>query len=294
MKVLLWSIFLPILVSGQVLDNREGNAFTDKPFFNTSFVRNNHLKKLEGYYVYKKKNDVMRDTDFKCAYNFDENGHLISSYETRPDDGSLDTTWNFYEYSDDHLLKVHRKTEQQGFTSTHYAYDEQQRVIEESYTRDYADSSGKVVARSLSFNSEKFTYQDFGNQLKRTRYNSDNLPYLEEITNYSGEGYLVERTERIKMTNTVYTYSYEYNERGKLSAIRKKSNQQEEYLEEFTFNYDELGNLIEKHIYRNGEFTTDIQIIYNSKSKLIASVITRQVSTGFLTIVRFKTYEFYD
>ena len=38
----------------------------------------------------------------------------------------------------------------------------------------------------------------------------------------------------------------------------------------------------------------DIQILYNSKSKLLASVITRQVSTGFMMIIRFKDYEFYD
>lgn len=293
-SLLLLILIFPLLVDAQVLDNKEGNAFTDKPFFNTSFIKVNHLKKLEGYYVYKKKNDVMRDTEYKYVFNFDEEGHLISSYETRPNGGRLDTLWNFYEYTTDHLLRVHRKTEQQGLTSIHYTYDDKNRVIEESYTRDYTDSAGKVVARSLSFNSEKFTYQDYGNQIKRIRYNSDGLPYLEEITNYNDEGYLVERSERIKMTNTLYTYLYEYNEKGKLAAIRKKSNQQEGFLEEFVYNYDELGNLIEKHIYRNGEFTTDIQIVYNSKSMLISSVITRQVSTGFLTIIRFKTYEFYD
>ena len=76
--------------------------------------------------------------------------------------------------------------------------------------------------------------------------------------------------------------------------IRKKSNQKEGYLEELLFKYDELGNLIEKQIYKNGVFTTDIQILYNSKSKLLASVITRQVSTGFMMIIRFKDYQFYD
>lgn len=282
------------MLYGQVLDNREGNAFTDKPFFNTSFIKVNNLKRLEGYYVYKKKNDIMRDTHYKCVYNFDQEGRLKSSFETRPDDGSLDTTWNIYEYDVNDLLITHRKTEQQGFTSVHFTYDEQKRVIEETFTRDYTDSAGKYVARSLLFNSEKFTYEQYDRQLKSTRFNSEGLPYLEEIWNYNELGYLVERTERIKMTNTLYTYIYEYNEHGKLSAIRKKSNLQKDFLEEFTFQYDELGNLIEKHIYRNGVFTTDIQIVYNSKSRLISSVITKQVSTGFLSIVRFNTYEFYD
>ena len=59
------------------------------------------------------------------------------------------------------------------------------------------------------------------------------------------------------------------------------------------FKYDDLGNLVEKHIYKNGVFTMDIQIIYNSKSKLLSAVLTRQVSTGFILILRFQDYEFF-
>jgi len=95
------------------------------------------------------------------------------------------------------------------------------------------------------------------------------------------------------MTSSVYTYSHEYNDKGKLSAIKKTSNRASGILEEMTFKYDDLGNLLEKRIYRNGEFTTDIQIIYNSKTKLLSAVLTKQVSTGFMTIIRFKNYEFF-
>ncbi len=293
-----WIVVIFVLNScagmAQVLDNSNGEAFTDHPFFNEEFIRENHLKRLKGYYVYKKQGDIMRDTKYEYVYNFDEDGHLVSTYETRPDDGSLDTSWNIYEYTNKGLLGVHRKTEQEGFTSTHYTYDSLGRVVAEEFTRDYTDSTGFGIARSLGFNKERMTYADYDKQTKRTRYNSDDLPYLDEYWNYNDLGYLVERIERIKMTSTIYTYTYEYNEKGKLSAIRKSSNQQEGYLEEMLFRYDELGNLIEKHLYRNGVFTTDIQIIYNSKSKLLATVITRQVSTGFMIILRFKDYEFYD
>jgi hypothetical protein len=117
---------------------------------------------------------------------------------------------------------------------------------------------------------------------------------LDEYFNYNDEGYLLERIERVKMTSMVYTYHYEYNEKGKLAAIRKSSNSAEGYIEELKFQYDELGNLLEKHVYKNGIFTTDYQMIYNSKSKLLSTVITRQVSTNFLLILRFQDYEFFD
>ena len=81
---------------------------------------------------------------------------------------------------------------------------------------------------------------------------------------------------------------------GKLSAIRKKSNKEEGYLEELLYKYDELGNLIEKHIYKKGVFTTDIQIMYSSKTKLLSTVLTREVATDFMMILRFRDYEFFE
>ncbi len=234
----------------------------------------------------------MKTTTFNYVYNFDRAGHLVSTYETKKDDGTKDTVWNIYSYDENNHLAFHRKTDLEGFTTIHYTYDDKGRVIAEEFKRDI-DSLGRIV-RSLSFNKEKIVYSDYDDQVKKTRYNNYNLPYLDEFVKYDSLGYLVERVERVKMTSTVYTYAHEYNEHGKLSAIRKSSNREEGFIEEWTFRYDELGNLIEKHIYKNGVFTTDIQIIYNSKTKLLATVITKQVSTGFLIILRFQDYEFYD
>jgi len=293
MKFLITLFFLfSLQVFSQVLDNRNGEAFTDRPFFNEKFVKENKLKKLEGSYVYKKTGEVMKTTSYKYVYNFDQEGHLASSYETNLDDGTKDTVWNIYEYDAKNHLIIHRKTDLDGFLTVHYTYDEKGRVIKEEYKRDI-DSLGKIV-RSLSFNEEKTTYSDYGDQTKKTKYNNYNLPYLDEFVRYDSIGYLIERVERIRMTSTTFTNTYSYDERGKLAAIQKTSNRKEGIIEESRFRYDELGNLIEKHIYKDGVFTTDIQIIYNSKSKLLATVITKQVSTGFLMILRFQNYEFYD
>lgn len=286
--------FLGFFVSAyaQVLDNREGEAFTDKPFFNESFIKENKLKNLVGSYVYKKTGETMKTTSFKYVYNFDREGHLSSTYETNTSDGTKDTVWNIYEYNDEHLLITHRKTDLDGFTTVHYTYDDQGRVITEEYKRDI-DSLGKIV-RSLSFNKERIEYSNYGDQTKLTRFNNYGLPYLDEFVRYDSIGYLVEKTERIRMTSTTYTNTFSYNEQGKLASIQKTSNRKDGIIEEFKFRYDELGNLIEKHVFKDGVFTTDIQIIYNSKSKLLATVITKQVSTGFMMILRFQDYDFYD
>lgn len=289
---MLLMVLFTFMTNAQVLDNRKGDAFTDKPFFNETFVKENKLKTLVGSYVYKKTGETMKTTAFKYVYNFDKEGHLASSYETKTDDGTKDTIWNIYEYNDKNLLTTHRKTDLEGFATVHYTHDDKGRVIAEEYKRDI-DSLGEIV-RSLSFNKERIEYSDYGGQTKMTKYNNYNLPYLDEYVKYDSTGYLIERVERIRMTSTTFTNTYSYNEQGKLAAIQKTSNRKEGIIEEARFRYDELGNLIEKHIYKDGVFTTDIQIIYNSKTKLLATVITKQVSTGFLMILRFQDYEFYE
>ena len=277
--------------NAQVLDNRMGEAFTDKPFFNEDFVKQNRLKRLNGSYTYKNQGAAMRETEFKHVFEFDRNGRLISTYETRTDDGTKDTSWNIYEYDEYGFLDLHRKTDEDGFTTIRYTNDSIGRVIKEEFVREI-DSNGRIV-QTLAFNEERIEHVVYDNQTKSTRYNNYNLPYLDEYINYNDLGYLINREEHIKMTSSVYTYTHEYNDKGKLASIKKTSNRKEGILEEITFKYDQLGNLLEKRIYRNGEFTTDIQIIYNSKSKLLSAVLTKQVSTGFMTIIRFKDYEFY-
>ncbi len=270
-----------------------GYAFTDKPFFNADFVKENKLKKLKGTYVYKKRDEPMQTTEYNYAYEFNRKGQLIATFETRQDDGTIDTTWNKYYYNDNNQLIKHRKTDQEGYLTTIYHYDSTDRVIREEIVREVIDSMGNIT-KTLAFNNERFEYSIYDGQTKRTKFNNYDLPYLEEIMYYNEDGYLVERIERIKMTSKVYTYQYEYNEKGLLGAVRKSSNRSEGYLEEWLFEYDDYGNLIEKHLYKNGEFITDYQIIYNSKSKLLATVITRQVSTNFMMILRFFDYEFFD
>ena len=294
MKLLLIiSIFIGFSLSAQVLDNQKGNAFTDKPFFNQKFIQQNRLKQLSGFYMYKKKGELMEHTEYKYVYDFDKRGNLLSTFETCPDDGTKDTIWNIYKYDKNSNLCIHKKTDQDGFTSVYYEHDSLGRVISEEFKREI-DTGNHVAIRTLTFNKERLEYFDFEKQSKRTRFNNYDLPYLDEFFNYNDLGYLVERVERIKMTSDVYTYFYKYNEKGQLAGIGKASNKNEELLEELRFKYDDLGNLTEKHIYKNGVFTTDIQIIYNSKSKLISTIITRQVSTGFLMIIRFKEYLFYE
>ena len=100
---------------GQVLDNRNGEAFTDRPFFNEKFIKENNLKSLNGYFIYKKKGQSMNPTNFKYVYQFDRQGHLISSFERRSDNGTINEISNIYNYNEQNDLTFHRKKNGEGY-----------------------------------------------------------------------------------------------------------------------------------------------------------------------------------
>jgi YD repeat-containing protein len=291
-KVHLLLVFLlPLLHFGQMLDNREGNAFTDKPFFSPEFIRLNKIKSLTGIYTYKKPGETMRNTQFKQVYQFDTLGRLVSSYETRKDDGTKDTTWHIYKYSRDGKIIEHKKGDGKGFTVTNYDYDANGRIIKEYYARDYKDTFN--VSHRTVLNTESMRYEVGDSMLRKTIYNSYDLPYMHVYSYFSTIGYLKERQERLIMTTGVTTYKYAYNERGLLSSIKFFRQDEATPYEEQIFLYDPHGNLTEKQYYRGGKYITETEMIYNEKSKLLTYVLTRDVATNYITILGFKDYRFY-
>ena len=274
-----------------MLDNRSGNAFTDVPFFNSEFIRANSIKQLNGQFTYKKSGDIMRLKEYKNVFEFDTLGRLIRSYETKKDDGTKDTTSNVYVYSEKNLLKTHKKGDNFGFSTTTYTFDSKNRIIKEENYREYRDSLG--VMQKILLNSETMVYEDFENQTKKTTFNSYGLPYLQEFSYYNEFGYLMERVERLMVTSEVTSQKYEYNSNGWIAVLRTFNQNTEKPAEEIVFTYDENGNLLEKHIYQEGVFTTEIEVLYNEKSKLITYVLTRDVATNFIQILRFNTLTFF-
>jgi hypothetical protein len=290
-KGLILLFLIPTVIFSQMLDNRSGNAFTGVPFFNSEFIRANSIKQLNGQYTYKKSGDIMRLKEYKNVYEFDTLGRLIRSYETKKDDGTKDTTSNVYVYSEKNLLKTHKKGDKFGFSTTTYTFDSKNRITKEENYREYRDSLG--VMQKILLNSETMVYEDFENQTKKTTFNSYGLPYLQEFSYYNEFGYLMERVKQLMVTSEVTSQKYEYNSNGWIAVLRTFKQNTEKPLEEIVFTYDENGNLLEKHIYQEGVFTTEIEVLYNDKSKLITYVLTRDVATNFIQILRFNTLTFF-
>lgn len=292
-KQLFVFLFLSVLSQAQVLNNSEGQAFTDKPFFNKTFIKGNKIKSIDGVFNYKRSGEAMYPTKYHYVYQFDEEGNLIASYETRTDDGTADTTWNKYEYDDKGRVAIHKRGDTKGLTSIHYFFDEKGRVIKEEFWKEPIDSLG-VPEKQVLQNTETMSYDNYDLQEKKTVYNSYELPYIHIFSYFNEDGYLIEKEERLMMTSTVYKYKYAYNEKGLMDSIQVFKKNKEIPAEKWTFNYDEFGNLLEKNYYKDGVYITETEIIYNSKSNLMSAVLIRDVKTNFIMAIRFQDYQYYD
>lgn len=275
-----------------MLDNSEGFAFTDQPFFNSDFIRANKIDTVRGKYIIRKPGKSFKRTEYFQEFTFDNRGRLLSQTETFPEDGTTDSTSTHYDYDDLGRLRTTKERTKEGFILTEFKYDSIGRLIQETVSKLYIDSVGS--SRTTRLNSESFQYIDLETQWRRISFNSYGKPFLEEIFYHDENGYLTKKKDVIKMTSKQFIHEYEYNDKGYLSALKKKDDKGEGYLEEVRFSYDEFGNLSEKQIYNKGEHITDIQIIYNNKTGLLSSIVTRSLTTGILAILQFKEYSYFE
>jgi len=272
--------------------NLEGNAFTDLPYFDVSFIRVNKIKSVSGNYSRKKDGDMIRNTKDVFEYKFDSLGYLISTFETKTVDSKTDTLMNFYEYTSAGKISMHRKSEYGGISSFHYRYDSLNRLIYVENRRDVLDKEGKLL-NSIVLNHESMMYFPIENGWKKVIYNNYNLPYLEETEKRNPDGYLNETTQRMRMASSEYKKVYAYNEKGLLSRVSMFHSELVAPYEEWVFKYDSFGNVIEKHTYKSEKFTNDLQIIYDTKTQLLGSTIQKEANSNFMWILRFQGYRFY-
>ena len=275
-----------------MINNISGNAFTDAPYFDQKIIFANKIKSIEGTFSLKKNGDIIRATSDVFRYKFDSLGRIESIFETKTEAGKKDSSLQFYLYDSLNRLVMQRKTEFGGISAYYFERDSLGRIVKITQKRDVLDKFGKLQ-QSFFMNQEYKSYQQSSSGSKTVVSNNYNLPYKEEWEIRNADGYLLESIESYKMTQLVKSKKYFYNEKGLLARISIHENNAPIPIEEDIFQYDSLGNLIEKHNYRNGIFIKDLQVIYDNKTQLLGSLIQREVSSNLMYIVRFKDYKFY-
>jgi hypothetical protein len=272
--------------------NQEGQAFTDIPFFNAVFVRTSGLKSLEGKVSIKKPGDIIRESKDYYRIEFDSLGRVIKITETKTEADKKDTIYQSFQYNANSKLVYFGRYESGGLTANYLIFNEEEKLVKLEQRKDILSRSGELE-KTVLVNTELYTYQKLPVGEKKIYLNSYNLPYMEETEERNPDGYLLSRTQRLKMSEAQQTKRYTYNDKGLLKSYGIYYNNSDLPIEEQVFRYDELGNLIEKHAYKSGTFVEDLQLIYDPKTAILSSFIQLNKSTGMMKIVRLSQLSFF-
>jgi hypothetical protein len=297
MKIL-FSFLLLLCIShvsfGQILDNTEGQTFGDEPYFNEQFVRRNKIKRIKGFYSSKASMDVIRKSKDIYQYDFDEQGRLIKEVRTQ----FGDTLVSMFEYGANGELAVTRKSDNYGFHSYHFEYDEKNRVIRKEYRRDVNKNGDKYhfeLDRSFIVSEERFEYIELEGKNYKMRYlNNAGKVYKEEIYFFNEFDLLVKQEGRLIMGSGITNVFYSYDEMGRVTEKTVEKKLMGDSKSVWKYEYDEHDNLLAQHYYKNDVYLKETQIVYKQETLLLDAFVNRETENDFVTILQFKSYDFYD
>lgn len=296
MRFTLLLILLSNVVSAQQIDNGQCGAYTDLPFFNVNFIKENQIQAMKGAISFKKELDIIRPQYLVEVFQFNPEGKQTSTLKTTKNSrGKRDTAVVYFSYDNDDLI-CKRKSDTYGFFSDNYIYDSSGRVIQKTYNRDDNAGPNKFsfqLKKSYKIVSEEYRYQEVSaQQLKKLHYNNYKRPFMEEVINRDENGYLKEITSKTVIGNRRSKTLFEYDEQGQVMKKTEWPNLDKATKYENYYIYDRLGNLIEHNFYKNSTHKLHRKLLYNGATMFLESQLAKEMSTGTITITKYK-YTFY-
>jgi hypothetical protein len=217
-------------------------------------------------------------------------------FETSKFLDKVDTIVNHYEYNEKGLLHIHRKYDANAYYAEVFEYDDLNRVIRVEYRKDINKNVNPlrfVLDKQYLISFETMSYEKFEQQEKKTHYNNFGLPFQYTFYYYNDLGYLTQIVENLAVSSGQRTTTFTYNERGLIAEKRMVSSVMGNSSYRIAYVYDPIGNLLSSELHRNGNYTTETQVIYNSKTGLVSSLLKRQIDSQLITILQLDNYEFY-
>lgn len=279
--------------TAQMIDNREGKAFSEKPFFNQRFIYKNKIKRIKGNFSVTSPSTSIMQTGLYSMYEFDNKGRLSYTLETYQGTERKDSLENFFYYNEEDLLVQHRKKEYNGYTSIINEYNTDGRIQKQVYRRDILDEKNQLV-ESYVISEETMKYELSENKEKQIIFNNYNLPYLEITRVYNADNYLIEEIEQSRTTSGMYRKTFAYNDHGWLESIKKFSDNGAEPVEEKKFKYDTFGNLTNIYTFSFNELKEEKEIYYNDKTFILSNMLVIDPKTKRVKILQFKDKVFYN
>tara|TARA_B100000809_G_C15117446_1_gene522995 strand:+ start:1605 stop:2543 length:939 start_codon:yes stop_codon:yes gene_type:complete len=290
---LFFALTLILSSNAQILEINKP-LFSDLPFFNTRFIRQNNVKSIKGSISSKKVRDIIRSNNLDYLYLFNEDGTLKSQLASHFSKGLKDSTVVSYEYKNNNI-SLQRKSDSYGYYSYHYNYDAQNNISTQTYCRDENKFNSKKkfeLKKQYIIVKDSFSHQQFDNQTKKTFYNSYGKKFKTQTNYYDSLGYLVEEYTKFIIGNNKEKTTYEYDEIGRIYKKHVYTNISKSNKNTEVHSYDDIGNILDIKFYKEDNHTSTKQFLYD-KNMLLSAMIIQDMGTDFLRIIKYR-YTFYD
>lgn len=281
------------MVSSQLIENINCEAFTDEPFFNLSFIKQNKIKSINGEIKTKGNLEVIKDAKLVSKYEFDKDGKLaiqLGSFNTM---GTKDTTFINYEYDDNMNLLTKRTNDAYGFFSYNYTFDEENRVLSKTYAREENKGSDRYhfeLGKQYIIVKETYSYIDKDSILIKSIYNNHDRVYQKTTFTYNEHDLLVEELSQFVINKKKAKTTYSYTELGLVKEKKHwKNTKKDDEFEKWEYQYDDLGNLTYIDYYKGEVHTTHKEVLYDNSTFMLKALLVQDVPSNFITIIKFST-----
>lgn len=274
----------------QLLNTKNGSLFADQPFFNDEVVHDAKIKRIVGEYSFKKVGEPIQATKEIYALEFDKTGRMLSTVETRKNDGTKDSNWVIFSYTEAGQIKNIKKGKKESLAGKQFNFNNQG-ICDEEITFVEIKKKEATIKEVLYVETIKINLGP--NKVQRIYFNNYTLPYLTETTHLDSTGKMIEKVEEFTVSQQTTTTRYAYSLKGYLTSITKITSEPAAKNEEIRYQYDEKGNVTEQLNFENGSLTTETSFLYNATTQFLVNLIQRNVANNSLVLIRFKPYEFF-
>ena len=274
----------------QLLNTKNGSLFADQPFFNDEVVHDAKIKRIVGEYSFKKVGEPIQATKEIYALEFDKTGRMLSTVETRKNDGTKDSNWVIFSYTEAGQIKIIKKGKKESLAGKQFNFNNQG-ICDEEITFVEIKKKEAIIKEVLYVETIKINLGP--NKVQRIYFNNYTLPYLTETTHLDSTGKMIEKIEEFTVSQQKTTTRFAYSEKGYLTSITKITSEPAAKNEEIRYQYDEKGNVTEQLNFENGSLTTETSFLYNATTQFLVNLIQRNVANNSLVLIRFKPYEFF-
>jgi hypothetical protein len=286
MRLLLLLLFIPNLLVAQMIDPKKGDPLSDKPFYDDEFIKWQQIKSIKGSIIYMLADGSIVNTNYSMVNLFDTEGRLIQQYEAIQDDGSKDTTWNFYKYDENSQLVEHKKCFGENCSSYQEEYDDNGFItIKQAFN---IDNAGKTT---LTYRDSLLTFCNDTLLIQKYFNNSGAYFYTEE-TQLDYMKRPISKSKRYFYSSEIWNEMNQYNNEGKLSQKIIFEGANSLPMEKTNYTYDSLGNLLKQELFKNEILFKEAEFLCNEKG-IIESIISQDYEQGKVTIIRFSEISFY-